>query len=98
VNVNGFVTFRSAEMGHAMSSGGAWTPVPPSILDALSGVFAVAPDDIWAAGGNGRIVHYDGTAWSLFESGTGLGLDSVWASGPHDVWVVRSDGAVLHHR
>ena len=50
------------------------------------------------AGGNGRILHYDGSAWTTFESGTGLGLESVWASGPHDVWVVGNDGAVLHRR
>jgi hypothetical protein len=72
--------------------------VPGPTLDGLSGVFVVDANDIWAAGANGAIAHYDGRAWSTSTSGTALGLDAVWASGPHDVWIAGDDGAILHRR
>ena len=37
---------------------------------ALWGVWGASPDDVWAVGYNGTIVHWDGENWDKVESGT----------------------------
>ena len=56
------------------------------------------PDDIWAVGYAGDIVHWNGSAWSTTASGTTSNLSDVWGSGPDEVWAVGVGGAVLHYR
>jgi hypothetical protein len=41
-------------------------------------------------------MHWDGTAWTRFESGTQWPLFGIWGSGPNDVWAVGRYGTVLH--
>jgi len=56
----------------------------------LSGVWGSASNDVWAVGGQGLIVHWDGTRWVTVPSGTteslyaasGTASDDVWAAGP----------------
>lgn len=70
------------------------------------GVVAISPHNVWAVGGNpsgscaglspSKIVHWDGTAWSVVpHTPTGV-LYSVAASGSKDVWAVGvADGQAL---
>lgn len=62
-------------------------PQPPDIL----GLWLIAPDNIWAVGGNRTILHFDGNGWTYVTSGGADRLHAVWASGPNDIWVVGSD-------
>lgn len=78
----------------------AFSPVNKS----LYGVFAIAPNDIWAVGSVGTVLHWDGQAWrSVVVPAAGTrDLFDVWASGPSDVWVVGADtastgGITLHY-
>ena len=47
-------------------------------------VWAFAANDIWAGNRAGQLVHYDGAAWQVFESGsadtTGDGVSQLWGS------------------
>jgi len=79
----------------------AFSPVNKSLF----GVFAIAPNDIWAVGSVGTVVHWDGQAWRTVSSSVLASHDlfDVWASGPKDVWVVGggrqtiSGGIALHY-
>lgn len=62
-------------------------------LDAL---FVAGPDDVWAAGYEGRIAHWNGHAWTRAELPTVLDADDVDGTGPSDVWVVGEHGLVAH--
>jgi hypothetical protein len=67
--------------------------------EAVTSVFALAPDDVWSAhtanptegGGGGvgpmlnQITHWNGTAWSPVLSDSS-GFSGVWASSKTDVW------------
>ena len=62
-------------------NGSAWSAVSPAgNFVALSGVVAVATDDVWAvgiapdgAGGNNAVTeHWDGSAWSIVPAPNGL--------------------------
>lgn len=64
---------------------GAWARValPPIDRDfrALFKVWGRAPDDVWAVGAKGVILHWDGTAWTQHGSGTGDDLISLFGVG-----------------
>src|SRR5262245_35571670 len=49
---------------------GAWTAVASGTEQTLNRVWGAGPNDIWAVGAGGTIVHFDGTAWSGVPSGT----------------------------
>ncbi len=71
-----------------------------SKVGALSGVWGVAPDDVWTVGGTtnqGQIHHFDGTSWSpvAVPDGTPL-LSWVYGFATDDVWVVGTKGVALH--
>ena len=72
--------------------GVAWSVVPsptPGGNADLAGVVAVAPDDVWAVGGRvdrqenaiqTLVEHWDGTAWSVVDSGNkGPSDNHLWA-------------------
>jgi hypothetical protein len=69
-----------------------WTLEPePSgkVLRALSGT---GPQDAWAAGDSGTLLHYVG-GWRVHQAPTRANLLSVWAVTPNDAWAVG--GAVV---
>jgi hypothetical protein len=74
------------------ASGGAKT-------EAMYGVFAAAPDAVWAVGYSGVgpvIVHYDGQQWSNQSLGlqTDQVLRAVWGTARDHVWAVGDAGVV----
>lgn len=74
--------------------GTTWMETMPGSMGQLHGVWAIAPNDVWAVG-EGTILHFDGSAWSDGSAGAKpMTLYAVWASGPRDVWAVGS--RVLH--
>ncbi len=89
-------------------NGSAWSVVPspnrPGDTDYLSGVTALAANDVWAVGTWGSstqtlqtlVMHWDGTQWSIISSPspTSSTLHSVAARSGADVWAVGSqDGS-----
>ena len=57
-------------------------------MPSLSSVWGSSSDDVFAVGGNGTILHYDGNSWSQMESGTNRHLTDVWGFGANDVYAV----------
>src|SRR4029077_10474552 len=53
-------------------------------------VWGSGPNDVFAVGYMGRIVHFDGARWSSMSSGTPDWLKSVWGTGPDDVYAISS--------
>jgi hypothetical protein len=49
---------------------------------------------VWAIGDSGTVLRFDGTAWSLVESGTGAQLVSLVYDG-RKLWIGGDRGAVL---
>jgi hypothetical protein len=63
----------------------------------LFGVWSAAPDDAWAVGAEGAIVHWDGQAWALVDAGIPETLRAVWGPNGGDVWAVGEKGAIYHN-
>jgi hypothetical protein len=68
--------------------------------NGLRGVWGSSAEDVWVVGAAGTVLHFDGEAWTPFDSGTDRDLQAVHGTGPDDVWavgadtIVRWDGAV----
>jgi hypothetical protein len=74
------------------ASGGAMTGV-------LYGVFAAAPDAVWAVGHSGVsavIIHYDGKQWSSQSLGlqTDQALRAIWGVSRDRLWAVGDTGVI----
>jgi hypothetical protein len=64
---------------------------------SLGAVHGRAPNDVWAVGVNGVILHFDGRRWSTSAwEGPGV-LQDVWSFAPDDVWAVGWEGLALHY-
>jgi hypothetical protein len=76
---------------------------------AIRGLWAIAPDDVWAVGSitgtstkrAGRTFHTTGAAsgppaWTELDSQSTAELHAVWGSSTNDVWAVGESGTVRH--
>jgi len=70
-----------------------WCPERPEQGNGLHAVWAAAPDDAWAAGEHGTVLHFDGRGWSRVASGTRGVLRAVGGSGG-TVWIGGADGVL----
>jgi hypothetical protein len=90
--------------------GSAWHVVANTGHDALNGVAAISPRDVWSVGGQlnygvgaGPLtLHWDGTNWRVVPSvrpadTTFVTLAGVAALAPNDVWAVGSHDAGSAH-
>jgi hypothetical protein len=59
-------------------NGTTWSSVLTGVTVPLYGVWGSAPDNFWAVGEGGTIVHWDGAAWSPVMSPTQRTLRAVW--------------------
>lgn len=68
---------------------------------AVLSVWGTGPNDVYAVGTGGTVLHWDGQAWSRLDAGltpdTGEALKAVVGAGG-DVWLGGRDGAVLRRQ
>jgi hypothetical protein len=87
--------FPSAAGAGCSKDGWCWsTPLPQgNLLKSVSGSGA---SDVWAVGGAGAIIHWDGRSWAEVQSGTQAPLSGVWSASASEAWAVGYDAAVVH--
>lgn len=77
-----------------------WCPVttPVSTLYTLTSVWGSGPNDVWAVGSGGTIMHYDGTKWALTATTPAVRntFHAVWGTGANDVWAVSMTDVLFH--
>lgn len=65
---------------------------------SLRAVDAAGPDDVWAVGSGGIILHYDGVRWSFYQiEVTDLDLNGLEITSGSSGWAVGADGLVLRY-
>jgi hypothetical protein len=70
---------------------------PEVTANRLNAVWGSGPNDVWAVGDAGTIVHYDGTSWRSVVWQTNASLLGVSGTSERDVWFVGEGGVVLHY-
>lgn len=88
--------------------GTKWSEAPFSGYNrTLAGVWGSSRSSVWVVGSEevlqngprwqGRIWHYNGTAWSSVPIPTSGILYGIWGSSSSDVWAVGGEGTILHY-
>ena len=81
-----------------LAQGSGWTwqnPLPQG--NNLNAVWGNGPNEVFAVGDHGTILHYDGIEWRIMESSTTQQLKGVWGSSSTDVFVVGGGGVILNY-
>lgn len=77
---------------------GLWTwSLPWPYGGALQAAWGFGPDDVWAAGEVGLMLHYDGEAWRFVDAGTHEDIHQLWGAAPDDLWAAAGAGGLLHY-
>jgi hypothetical protein len=64
----------------------------------LNGVWGSSPSDVFTVGlGGGKILHYDGNAWSNMPTGTSNTFYAVWGSSSSDVFATEAPSGIIHY-
>lgn len=63
------------------------------LTGALNKIYANSPQDVYAVGGAGTIVKFNGSTWQRQESGTGLFLSDVWGRSATEVYATGNQRA-----
>jgi len=87
-------------------NGTDWTEMTSNveIPVLLQGIWGSSPTDVYAVGTDeeqyggsaGKILHYDGSNWSVVKEDISYGLYGIWGSSSEDVFAVGGRGHVLH--
>ena len=70
----------------------AQTPVK-----CINGIWGTSSNDIFAAGSDGAILHYDGNKWQMMDSKVETSLYGVWGTDSNNVYVIGNNGELLHY-
>ena len=80
-------------------------PAPPALVGGGDGLHHAEADDqphvgssdkdIWAAGNDGIMLHWDSKVWRRISVPTGNNLLAIWGSSDKDVWAVGDGGVVI---
>jgi hypothetical protein len=62
----------------------------------LVSVWGSGPNDVWAVGALGNVIHWDGKAWASAPVPSHWSLRAVWGTGPNDVWTVSAPNQIFH--
>jgi hypothetical protein len=79
----------------AFYNGISWTTdrtLPTS--NYLRAVWAAAPNDVWAVGDSGAIIHFDGNDWTSSPSGVTQHLYAITGAG-NTLWAAGTGGVIL---
>ena len=68
--------------------GTTWKNIPAGGPQTFWWVNGTNATDVWMVGEEGRIAHWNGSAFEEKTSGTTATLYGVWAAAPNDVWAV----------
>lgn len=100
VNVIQGSTYAVGEAGRIYRLGAtpfaSWEPLNKPAFPPLKSVWGRAPNDVWAVGMRGTIVHYDGERLTLHGGGTTEMLTDVGGTTTGEVWAVGDSGTILH--
>ncbi|MCK6613978.1 MAG: hypothetical protein L6Q47_07040 [Ignavibacteriaceae bacterium] len=55
---------------------------------ALDAVWGSAPDDVWAGGSEGTLIHWNGSNWKKVQSPTRLRIFDIWGRSSNDIYAI----------
>jgi hypothetical protein len=95
--------FESGVMGCAVCGvdfsecDGTYTIDATPSTQSLFAVWGSGPNDVFAVGEVGEMIHYDGAVWTTMASNTNKRLHGVWGTGPTNVLAVGQNGVIQRY-
>jgi len=86
----------SAGASVSANSSVAWVDVTSGTTADLYGIWGAGSSDIYAVGGSGTVIHYNGTGWAAMTSGTAAELYDIWGADNTHVFVAGQSGVILN--
>ena len=81
--------------GHrAQWDGRALTTLGTGTTKDLTAITGTSPNDVWAGGSAGTLLHFDGATWSVSATPAGQTINDLWADHDGDLFIADSTGAV----
>lgn len=74
-----------------------WVEMNSGVNVALNDVWGSAPNDVFAVGDGGTILHFDGNAWTAMASGTTDSLSAVYGYSASEVYAVGTGQSLLRY-
>jgi cysteine-rich repeat protein len=73
-----------------------WNPMNLTVSSFLSAVWGTAPNNVYAVGDGGLLLHYDGSEWKKVATGSTESFLSIWGSSSKDVFIGTDQGDIMH--
>lgn len=97
---NIFVVGESSNRGIvAIWNGSNWTEYRDDYFLArgdtvypLRAIWGASPNDVWAVGDKGTIIHWNGTQWKKVDAGINTRINSIWGTSQNDIYIVAVSG------
>ncbi|KPA13717.1 hypothetical protein MHK_006076, partial [Candidatus Magnetomorum sp. HK-1] len=78
--------------------GTSWSQVySNSSVNGLYAIWGTSENNVYVVGNDGYIIHYDGSDWSVIESGSGISLYGVWGINENNIYVVGQSGTISQY-
>jgi hypothetical protein len=74
-----------------------WQPQTVSTTEHLGDIHGTTASNIWAVGGFGTTLRYNGTKWSDVLTPTTKGLNGVWTASTTTAWAVGDSGTIVRY-
>jgi hypothetical protein len=84
-------------IGTGVCGDAAWQyerPTPTGMTLHASQSFGAS--DVFAAGDQGTVLHYDGTSWKPEQTPICEGIQAMWGTSATNLWAVGGEGRVMH--
>ena len=73
----------------------SWTRHDPPGGFIARRMWAANPDDAWAVGAGGGVIHWDGTRFTASATDSNVAFTSVFGTWRDDVWAVGDGGTIM---
>ncbi len=79
------------------SEDSTWSTMKSGTTSIIRDIWGTSNSNVYVAGYNGTILHYDGNSWVPMVSGTENDLTCIWGDSDSDVFAVGYIGIILHY-
>ncbi len=74
----------------------------PPPIDTVWGLYEIwgsSPDDVWAAGDNGSLIHWDGIEWTIIKTDISEEITALYGTADNDIYLAATSGnhSALYH-
>jgi hypothetical protein len=92
---NGWAVGRNGKILRSQDGGASWAVDSSPATAYLYDVAGTAADDVWVVGGQGTVLHWDGTRWTVVPSSVRSSLVRIHIYAQDDIWFSGEGGTLL---